>query len=124
MNLTLFNIITAREQYEIFQEQHNQSSKQTSSYAPVEWIAGIENATVKKEQEQSWKNSLRLAKLLVSAACNPDLDTPDKIRGVFESWVSNPFNCENPYDVWEYRSYPVSGATWRQNIGGNIFYQK
>jgi hypothetical protein len=62
--------------------------------------------------------------MLASVACNPSLDSPEKIREAFEAWVTNPFDCDMPYDVCDYRAEgDVSpGKEWMDTIGGNTFF--
>lgn len=126
--LTLYNIATAEEQFEVFQLQHNTREDQANPYRPLEWIkeypSTAYNLSDPIHTKDSWAHCLMLAKMLVTAACNPAVNDPEAIRGIFEAWVPNPFNCNTPYEVFEYRAdgYVSSGNEWEQSIGGNAFF--
>ncbi len=124
----LYNIATSKDQFEIFHSDFNKNPDQPDSYSPLEWIKThpyIEHKVPEPvDSLEAWENSLRVAKILVSAACNPNLDTPEKIRTALESWISNPFDCDTPYDVCEYRMEGdvKPDKKWIGTIGGNTFF--
>lgn len=125
---TLYDVVTQSGQFEVFQSQHNKREDQMNPYSPLEWIEeyptiyyGVPEPIPSKK---SWEYSLQLAKMLVSIACNPEIDNLDIVRDIFESWIPNPFVNEDPYSVINYvtEGQQAGNASWHQTIGNNRFY--